>query len=196
MSFDPLRHAEDEVYLSDRLVPGIVTIQKLQAPRDWEERRGFGMFGALLRYKGQRLSHFSLRVELYTQEHWTDWLAFAPTVRRPPSPDRSQLAVITSIPSLGRLMRTQAPPLSIRHPLLEEYRITRVVIEDVVAPVQDERGVWVVEIKLIQYQRPIRVLSTSGGRDRDAGTSRQDREIAALTGELNGLARGGNRSAP
>lgn len=193
MTFDPMRQPDDAVYISDRLVPGIVEIKGLAALRDWEERRSFGMMGAMLRYKGQKLSHFTLAVSLYTQEHWNDWLEFGPLVRRPPPPDRSQLAAITSIPSLHRVMRTQAPPLSIRHPLLEEYRIRQVVVEDVTAPVEDDRGFWAFEIKLIQYQRPQRVLSTSGGRDREAGTSRQDREIAALTSELNQLAGTGNR---
>lgn len=193
MSFDPLRRPEDEVYISERLVPGIVEIRGLKAEREWEERMSFGMMGARLRYKGQRLSHFSLNVALYTQEHWDAWLEFGALLRRPPPPDRGQLAAITSIPSLYRVMRTQAPPLSIRHPLLEEYRIRQVVVEDVVAPVQDDRGVWTIEIKLIQYQQPQRVLSTSGGRDREAGTSRQDREIAALTAQLDQLAAQGNR---
>ena len=193
MTFDPLRTPEDDIYISDRVVPGVVEIKGLAAPRDWEERRGFGMMGATLRYKGQKLSHFSLVVSLYTQEHWDDWAAFAPTIRRPPPPDRGQLAAVTSIPSLGRAMRTQAPPLSIRHPLLEEYRIRQVVVEDVTAMTEDDKGVWSCEIKLIQYQRPVRILSTSGGRDREAGTSAQDREIAALTAELNQLAGQGNR---
>lgn len=193
MSFDPLRRPDDSFYISDRLVPGIVAIKGLKAERDWEERRSFGMMGARLRYKGQKLSHFSLIVSLYTQEHWDDWLEFGPLIRRPPQPDRSQLAAITSIPSLYRLMRTMAPPLSIRHPLLEEYRIRQVVVEDVIAPVEDDKGVWTIDIKLIQYQRPQRVLSSSGGRDREAGTSRQDREIAALTADLNQLAGEGNR---
>jgi hypothetical protein len=193
MPFDPMRVPDDQVYISDQLVPGIIEIKGLSAPRDWEERQSFGMMGARLRYKGQKLSHFSIVVSLYTEEHWDDWLEFGPLIRRPPPPDRSQLAAITSIPSLHRMMRTQAPPLSIRHPLLEEYRIRQVVVEDVTAPVEDDKGVWSFEIKLIQYQRPVRVLSSSGGRDREAGTSRQDREIAALTSELNQLATTGNR---
>lgn len=193
MPFDPMRQPDDSIFISDQLVPGVVEIKGLNAPRDWEERRSFGMMGARLRYKGQKLSHFSILVSLYTEEHWDDWLEFGPLIRRPPPPDRSQLAAITSIPSLYRVMRTQAPPLSIRHPLLEEYRIRQVVVEDVTAPVEDDKGVWSFEIKLIQYQRPVRVLSSSGGRDREAGTSQEDREIAALTSELNQLAGADNR---
>jgi len=193
MTFDPLSQPNDSVYISDQLVPGIVVISGLSAPREWEERRSFGMMGARLRYKGQKLSRFKLLVALYTEEHWKDWTQFAPLVRRPPPPDRSQLQAITSIPSLHRLMRTQAPPLTIRNPILEEYRITRVVVEDMTAPVEDDRGVWNIEIKLIQYQRPVRVLSTSGGTSRESGQSAQDRQIAALTNELNGLASEGNQ---
>ncbi|MCP3886455.1 MAG: hypothetical protein GY700_13495 [Propionibacteriaceae bacterium] len=193
MPFDPMRQPADEIYISDRLVPGISEIKGLDAKRDWEERKSFGMMGARLRLKGMKLSHFSVIVRLYTQEHWEDWLEFGPIVRRPPQPDASQITAITSIPSLHRFMRDQSPPLSIRHPLLEEYRITQVVVENNVAPVEDEKGVWTIDIKLIQYQEPQRVLSSSGGRDREAGTSRQDREIAALTSQLNQLAGSGNR---
>lgn len=197
MPFDPMRRPDDSVYISDRLVPGVVLIKGLKAERDWEERRGFGMIGARLRYKGQKLSHFSLIVSLYTQEHWDDWLEFGPLVRRPPPPDRSQLTAITSIPSLHRMMRTQAPPLSIRHPLLEEYRIRRVVVEDTLAPIEDEKGFWTIEIKLIQYQRPQRALSSSGGSDTEpAGNPRiaaLRAQLAVNRGTLNTLAAEGNR---
>lgn len=193
MPFDPMRQPEDEIYISDRLVPGITVIKGLGAKRDWEERASFGMMGARLRLKGLKLSHFSVVVQLFTQEHWDDWLEFGEIVRRPPQPDASQITAITSIPSLHRFMRDQSPPLSIRHPLLEEYRITQVVVEDVIMPIEGDKGVWTIDIKLIQYQEPQRVLSSSGGRDREAGTSRQDREIAALTSELSTLAGTGNR---
>jgi len=193
MSFDPIRSPEDDVYISNKLVPGIVVITGLKAERSWDERQEYGTFGCRLRYKGQRLSHFSLIVGLYTQEHWDDWQEFEPIVRRPPPPDRSLFSTITSIPSLYRVMQSQSPPLSIRHPLLDQYRINRVVIEGDVAPVQNEQGVWTAEIKLIQYRQPVRVLSSSGGRPREEGTSAQDREIAALTSQLNQLANRGNR---
>jgi len=193
MTFNPSIDPNDSVYINDRLVPGIVEIKGLNAAREWEERQSFGMMGSRLRLKGIKLSHFSLNIELYTEQHWEDWISFSPMIRRPPPPTGSQLSAITSLPSLNRVIRTQAPPMNISHPLLEEYRITRVVVEDVVAPVQDPTGFWTIEIKLIQYQPPQRVLSTSGGRDREAGTSRQDREIAQLTQQLDTLANNGNR---
>lgn len=193
MTFNPSIDPNDSVYIDGQLVPGIVEIKGLNAARDWEERQSFGMMGSRLRLKGIKLSHFSLNVELYTEEHWNDWIVFSPAIRRPPPPTGSQLSAITSLPALNRVIRTQAPPMNIEHPLLEEYRITRVVVEDVVAPVQDPTGFWTIEIKLIQYQPPQRVLSTSGGRDRESGTSRQDREIAELTQQLDTLANQGNR---
>ena len=56
------------------------------------------------------------------------------------------------------------------------------------------QGFWVIEIKLIQYQRPQRVLSSSGGRPREASSDPQDIEMARLTTELNNqLAGEGNR---
>lgn len=193
MTFDPMRQPDDEIFISDRLVPGITVFKGISAPRDWEERKGFGMIGARLRYKGNKLTHFSIIVSLYTQDDWDEWNEFFPIIKRAPHPDASQMAAITSIPSLHRAMREMAPPLSIRHPLLDEYEINQVVVEDVTAMTEDDKGVWTSEIKLIEYREPQRVLSTSGGRDREAGTSAQDREIAALTTQLNQLAGAGNR---
>jgi hypothetical protein len=193
MTFDPMRQPEDEIFISDRLVPGITNFKGISAPRNWEERQGFGMIGARLRYKGNKLTHFTIIVSLYTQEDWDEWNEFFPIIKRAPQPDASQMGAITSIPSLHRAMRDMAPPLSIRHPLLDVYEITQVVIEDVTAMTEDDKGVWTSEIKLIEYKEPQRVLSTSGGRDREAGTSAQDREIAALTTQLNQLAGAGNR---
>ena len=195
MTFDPLRTPDDSVYISDQLVPGIVVIKGLKAPRDWEERRAFGMIGARLRYKGQKLSHFSLEVGLYTQEHWDDWAEFGQIVRRPPPPNPTSPPV--TLPEFHRMMRTQAPPLSIRHPLLEEYRIRQVVVEDVLAPVEDDKGLWTIEIKLIQYQRPRRVLSDAGGRSNDPTgnpeIARLRSQLATNRATLDTLAGTGNR---
>jgi hypothetical protein len=188
-----MRTPADDLLISDRLVPGLTDFKGISAPRDWEERQGFGMVGARLRYKGSKLSHFSVIVSLYTQEDWDEWQEFWPIIKRPPAPDASQMAAVTSIPSLHRAMQDMAPPLSISHPLLDEYEINQVVVEDVTAMTEDDKGVWTSEIKLIEYREPQRVLSTSGGRDREAGTSAQDREIAALTTQLNQLAGAGNR---
>jgi hypothetical protein len=193
MPFNPLRVPDDTVVLAGREVPGIVVIKGLSAPRDWETRMSFGMMGYRLRLKGIKPSKFSLGVSLYTQEHWDAWNEFSEVVRRPPPPDRSQVQAITSIPSLYRFIRTQGPPLRIRHALLEEYRINRVVVEDVTQPMENDRGVWTLDIKLIQYQPPVRVLSTSGGRAEDEPRTAQERQIAALTTELNGLANEGNQ---
>lgn len=193
MPFDPLRVPDDTVVLAGREVPGIVVIKGVSAPRDWEERRAFGVWGSRLRLKGIKLAHFSLLVSLYTQEHWDAWNEFAPIVQRPPRPTRGQAEAITSIPSLWRFIRTLAPPLRIRHALLEWYRITKVVVEDVTQPVENDRGVWTLEIKLIQYQRPVPILSESGGRAEDEPRTAQERQIAALTTELNGLANEGNQ---
>lgn len=197
MSFDPFRNPDDNVFINDQLVPGIVVIKGLKAPRDWEKRRAFGSVGARLRYKGQQLSDFSLMLGLYTDEDWDDWLEFGPMIRRPPPPDPSQQSAITSIPSFHRLMRTQAPPMNIRHDLLEEYRIRQVVVADVVAPVEDDRGFWTVEIKLIQYQRPVRVLSSTGSSQREPDGDPRIRELRSRLQTnretLNTMATTGNR---
>lgn len=193
MPFNPMRNPDDTVVLAGREVPGIVVIKGLSAPRDWETRMSFGMMGYRLRLKGIKPSKFSLVVSLYDEEDWDAWNEFSEIVRRPPPPDRSQIQAITSIPSLWRFIRTLGPPLRIRGPQLDEYRVNRVVVEDVTQADENDRGTWTLEIKLIQYQPPVRVLSTSGGRAEDEPRTAQERQIAALTTELNGLANAGNQ---
>jgi hypothetical protein len=196
MSFHPLRNPEDTVALAGRQVPGLVEIKGLSAPRDWDERRGFGMIGARLRYYGQKLSRFSLVVRLYTEEHWDAWRDFSEIVRRLPPPDRSLVSSAATLPQLMRALYGRARPLRIRHSLLEEYRVRQVVVEDVTQPSVDEAGVWTIEIKLIQYQKPLRVLSTVGGQsdDGDGRNVRLRARVASRTEQLQDLmAEEGNR---
>jgi len=196
MAFHPLRRPEDTVVLAGREVPGLVEIKGLSAPRDWDERRSYGMIGARLRYLGQKLSRFSLVVRLYTPEHWDAWRDFSELVRRLPPPDGRLLSSSTAtIPQLMRALYGRANPLRIRHSLLEEYRVRQVVVEDVTQPSVDEAGVWTIEIKLIQYEKPLRVLSTVGGQSNDGDRNADLRkQIATSTERLRNLmADEGNR---
>ena len=195
MSFHPLESPEDTVLLAGREVPGLVEIKGLSAPRDWDERRSYGMIGARLRYLGQKLSRFTLVVRLYTEEHWDAWRDFSELVRRLPPPDGRLVSSTATIPQLMRALYGRANPLRIRHSLLEEYRVRQVVVEDVTQPSVDEAGVWTIEIKLIQYEKPLRVLSTVGGQSNDGDRNADLRkQIATSTERLRNLmAEEGNR---
>lgn len=195
MAFDPSQNPEDTVFLAGRKVPGIVEIKGLSAPRDFDERQGYGEFGSPLVYKGQKLSRPMLVVRLFDEKDWADWNNFSQVVRRPPRSERRTVSA-AALPQLRRALRGRANPLQIRHSLFEYFRVTRVVVKDVSQPVRDDTGVWTIEIKLIQYQPPMRVLArvdgqADDGNDPNAGLRAQ---IAARTERLQNLmAEEGNR---
>jgi hypothetical protein len=142
--WNPLTEPVDKLKLSGRMSPGLCEIVGASSPRNWEEIAGYGWSGALLRFRGVKLSHFAVRFKLYTTADWADWIAFRPLLAKPP---------------FGKRPRA----LDIWHPLLVEVGIGSVVVEDFLAPEQSEDGVWVVEAKLIEYRNPKYTLSTPTG---------------------------------
>lgn len=144
MTWDPIAQPIDHVLLAGQRTPGIATIEGLGSPREWVERRGYGLSGATLRYRGNRLAHFKILVRLTTPQDWADWHEFRPTVQRPP---------------LGERARS----MEIVHPLCEMLEIRAVVVENLHAPVQAPEGWWTVTIEVIEYRRPIPALQTIEG---------------------------------
>lgn len=144
MTWNPIDAPVDKAFLGGRVTPGLCDIEGANSPRNWDERDGYGLSGALLVFKGVKLSHFSIKFRLYTPADWDDWHAFAPTVAKPP---------------LGKRARS----LDIAHPITDEVRIRSVVVEDVLAPVQTGDGEWTVEVKLIEWRTPIRTLAKPQG---------------------------------
>lgn len=144
MTFNPITEPVDFAILAGVRTPGICEVQGFKIPLRWDERRGYGLSGATLRFRGIALSRGKLILRLYTEQHWTDWETFAPIVQRPPLGER-------------------AHSLEISHPILEDLGVRSVVIESVSQPTQTADGVWTIEIALIQWQRPQIALSTPAG---------------------------------
>lgn len=131
---NPLDTPVDKARLNGVLTPGWCEVIGASSPRNYEEMGGGGWSGALVIYKGNRPSHFSLRLYLYESTDWDDWYKFAPMVQRAP---------------LGK--RPNA--LDIVHPFTAALGITSVVVEDVRAPDQCDHGVWMIELMLIESRK-------------------------------------------
>lgn len=145
--WNPIREPRDKILLGGHASPGVCEIVGASSPRNYEERVGPGLSGAIVVFRGIRPSHFSVKFRLVGETDWSDWNAFQRIVYRPP---------------IGKRPR----PLDIVHPLLAGVGIAAVVIEDVIAPVQVDDGIWEAELKLIETRKLKRALSKpQGGQD-------------------------------
>lgn len=176
-AWNPLEQPVNYALVGGRRTPGLCDIEGAGSPRQWDERRGYGVSGATLVYRGLRLASFALKLRLYSPEDWQGWHDFAPTVSRPPTGERAQA-------------------LDIVHPILEEVGIRSAVVEDVLAPQQTGDGEWTVEIRMREFRRPevttaaVTDSATSTRVDSNASLGRQA-QIDALTARYNELAAGG-----
>lgn len=48
--------------------------------------------------------------------------------------------------------------MTIDHPILADFEITDVVVENVIQPVQTDSGEWMIEIRFIEYHEPVVAL--------------------------------------
>jgi hypothetical protein len=140
-NWNPLDEPTDKVIMAHKPTPGLADIVGANSPRDWDEMRGYALSGARLRFRGIKLCHFSVKLRLYTTQDFDDWLAFKPIVDKPP---------------LGRLPRA----IDVSHPILIERGIGAAVVEDLIGPDQTDDGEWTIEIKLIEFRKPKRTIST------------------------------------
>lgn len=170
MTWNPIAEPVDFVILAGQRTPGIAEVQGFRSPRNWDERRGYGLSGATLRFRGVGLASGKLIIRLTTEQDWADWEAFAPVVKRPPVGER-------------------AHALDISHPILEQLDIRAVVVTDVAQPEQDDKGVWTITIELKEYRRPVIQLSTpDGAATTPEPQTEGQRMIAALTAQVQELA--------
>lgn len=72
MTFRPLTEPRDFIILGGRRSPGLAEIQGAATPRNFDQRRGHGVSGATLRFRGTALADFKVLIRLLTDQHWTD----------------------------------------------------------------------------------------------------------------------------
>lgn len=135
MPHEPLTNPVDFIKLAGVDSPGIAEVIGAGNPRTYDERKGFGFSGAFVVFKGNKLSHFQVKIRLYTPEEWAAWRLFSSMLRRPPMGERPKA-------------------LSIWHPQLEDCDIKAVVIEDCDAGEQTADGEWTFTIKMIEFRKP------------------------------------------
>jgi hypothetical protein len=143
MAFDPITKPVDFVIIAGQRTPGIATIEGAGSPRQWDERKGYDLNHATLRFRGKKLAHFSIKIRLATPEDFAAWATFS--------------RVVLAVPVGGR------GALDVSHPILADLDIGSAVVEDVLQPTPGETGEHTVEIKMIERKPPSPAGSTSAG---------------------------------
>ena len=175
MTFAPIANPIDKITIKGQECPGLAEITGGSTPRKWEQRKGFGMSGAWLKYLGRDLAKFSILIRLSTDQECADWVAFYNAILKPPATRRSAEAT---------------RGLEVSHPVLDILDIHSFVPEDVSQPTQIEDGLWQVEIKAIEYRgRPKAQLATLDGSDTTATENPRAAEARRLSAENQRLAR-------
>ncbi|WP_437567909.1 hypothetical protein [Sorangium sp. So ce542] len=82
---NPLREPDPwtVVVLASRRTPGLAEVVGAGSPRDWDERKGYGISGAFLVYTGDGLAKFSVKVYLWEDAHFEEWESFKLIVDKP-----------------------------------------------------------------------------------------------------------------
>ena len=166
MTYNPITDPVDHVILASRKSPGIAEIVGASSTRRWDKRKGFALSGARLVYKGTDLSPFTIKLRLYTSEDFADWGQWRQILERAPAGERA---------------RAQ----DIFHPELEDLGINSAVVEKVGQANQTKPGEWTIEIRMIEYRPPVRVVEISdGSEETPAPLTQRQLVIEALTGQL------------
>lgn len=169
-AWNPWDQPVDYVLVSGVRTPGVTTIEGASSPRKWIVQEGMGLTGAVLRFGGVQLAKFKTVSRLYTADHWAEWIAFEPLVRKPP-------------------IGTRATHHAVVHPFLERLEITAAAVEDVLQPAEIEPSVWQVEIHWIQFRAP-RVTYSKPTAAKTQPEDAVDRDvIRPLTKQLQDLAK-------
>jgi hypothetical protein len=146
----------------------------------WDEKKGKGTQGATLTLTGAPPVKGSFKLQLFTPEHFAAWDAFVSNV----------LAIDPTLQA--------SSGLSIFYPALSSIGLTTVVVESYTAPEHKGKGLYEVEVSLIEWQSPppVNVTSTPDSTAPDDGdpttTPQQDPRVAALQAQIAALTKAAN----
>lgn len=178
MAFDPITHPQDYIVLAGLRSPGIAEIVGASSPREWDERKGYGLSGSFSVFKGRRLARFAVRLRFYTEQDWLLWASWKQLVDKVPTKRGGSSDGSTNF---------DTGVLQIDHPILADLGIRAAAVEEVRQPEQTDHGEWTVEIKFIEFRHPVVTLAKPEGA-KATPVDPYEQKIDALTKQFNDLA--------
>lgn len=143
--FDPDSEAIDFIVLAGQQSPGLAVVAGGSSPRKWDEQQGYGTDGASLKWTGDGLAEFDVKLFLWLPSHFTAWESFKQLVKK-------------TVPGV------QPKAMVIQNPFLDDLDISQVVVTDrTQLTLDDETGMWAVTIKFKQYRKPKPALAAPKG---------------------------------
>lgn len=152
--WNPFEHPRDYVEFGGVLTPGLAEIVDASWPLKWDEVPTYATIGSFPRFTGKRLSHFTVKIRMYTVEDWNKWWTLKPLLFKLPK---------RGLTAGGQKGRENANVLDIYHPLLAAVDINACVIEEVMQPLQTNDSEWTIEIKCLEFRQPVIAVATAEG---------------------------------
>jgi hypothetical protein len=125
----------DHILLNGEQSPGLARVEGAELARKWNVQQGLGLSGAVCMYGGDELAKFTVTLQLWLTDHFTQLSRFRKLLDKPPAGQRPK-------------------PMDIYHPYLDELGIKKVVIESHGQLEQKADGMWEMPIKFLQYRAP------------------------------------------
>lgn len=172
MAFDPTTQPVDYIKLAGQKSPGVAEVVGAGSPREWDERKGYGLSGSFSIFKRRELAKFSVRLKLVSQQDFADWATWSKIVLKLPTRRGG------NTPASGYL--------AIEHPMLADLDIKAVGVRNVSQPEQTDHGEWTVTIDFIEFRSPKLTLAKPDGAQATPVDPNQDLkdQIAKLTDDL------------
>ncbi|WP_437799524.1 hypothetical protein [Sorangium sp. So ce693] len=164
---NPIEQADlyDVIVLAGQRSPGQAQVNGAGSPRNWDERKGYGLSGAYLVFTGDGLASFQVRLLFWEPQHFAQWETFSQLLARPQR-------------------GTRPKALDYFHPYHEPLGIKSVVVEDVLQQDQIEPGLWAQDIKFKQYRAPKPILSKPEGSTAQLNEPKAEDELDQVIVEL------------
>lgn len=142
---NPLVENHDYITINGVRSPGVARVTGAERVAKWDEQAGMGASGATLTYGGESLAEITVGFELWEDSHFLAWDAFS-TFLVPPK-------------ILG-----MAKPIAyeLRHPILDELRISAVVFMSRTQLTEDgETGKYKCTAKWKEYRAPKPIVGSA-----------------------------------
>jgi hypothetical protein len=175
--WDPWNYPINYVLVGGKKSPGIAEIVGASDVRGYDERRGYGLSGAYCIFKGKELAKWSIKLRFYEPQDYLDWQQWKKLINKVPT---------KQLPNA----------LDIWHPQLEELGIKSFQLKELPQAVQEQDGLWVVDIKCIEFRKPKLAVAKADASKPQAPESVKDKKIRELTGQVQVLRQHGKPVGP